>query len=360
MPGIHPLQVLLSISLALFANGGGTKDGGNSIMNNQYTLNSTGSSIEKSGETDMPRIIFASYAEDSEQLYYTLVLAESIRKFGGKFGQSPIWIFAPDSVAKTGATMADKFSSLQVELKISHVPEEALKFYFAGKVFAAAECELAAESQTDILVWMDCDTIILREPSDLVLRKGTALGYCPVMHKNIGSLYSEAPDSFWSRLYEKLSVPESSLFPMVTIAGRETIRPYFNAGLLVVRPERGILRRWPENFKKLYRDSAFVAMCGQSQRLRIFLHQTALVGAIFNAIKKDEMAELPAGYNYPLFFKRMYGAPEEFDTLDSVITLRYDVYFQKPDKDWDKELKGRPEIISWLKERLDKIRPDEK
>jgi hypothetical protein len=185
-----------------------------------------------------------------------------------------------------------------------------------------------------------------------MLAGGKSLGYRPVMHQNIGSLYSEKPDEFWTRLYRDLSVPEAAVFPMKTVADGKTLRPYFNAGLLVVKPERGILRKWAGCFTVLYRDPVLVGMCGRDERTRVFLHQAALAGAILSLLSKDEMVQLSDRCNYPIFFKEMYGAEREFDTIDGVVTLRYDVYFQNPAPDWAEKLKGPAATVSWLKERL--------
>lgn len=301
-------------------------------------------------------IIFASFAEDEEQLYHTLVLSESIRTFAGKFRHSPIWIFVPNDLSEMNGETLRHLSSLNVKIKNSQAPVEALSFFYARKVFAAAKAEGEAEGETEILVWMDEDTVVLLEPQDFALDHGVSFGYRPVMHKLIGSLYSEPPDAFWKYLYQKMSVQESSIFPMVTPADLKTIRPYFNAGLLVVRPQRGILRRWVENFSMLYRDPMIVKMCEQDQYKKIFLHQTALVGAALNSVRREEMVEFSDKINFPIFFKEMFGAEKEFDSIHDVVTLRHDVYFRNPDPNWSERLKGPGNLICWLKERLDRNR----
>jgi hypothetical protein len=297
-------------------------------------------------------IIFASYAGDGEQLHNTLVLVESIRTFGGRFADAPVRIYTPSNVLKTREKLVQSLASLGAEVRPSDAPWEARAVPYAGKVFAAARAEAAAKGAFSILVWMDEDTVVLKEPRDLLLVQGKSLGYRPVMHQNIGSLYSEKPDAFWRRVYEKLSVPESAVFPMKAVADGKTIRPYFNAGLLAVRPERGLLNAWAEAFSTLYGDPVLVGICEKDERARTFLHQAALSGAIMKNLGRDEMAPLPDGYNYPVFFKETYGADKAFDTLDGVVTLRYDVYFQNPAPDWSAKLKGPAETVSWLEKRL--------
>jgi hypothetical protein len=297
-------------------------------------------------------VMFASYAGDAEQLHHTLVLVESVRTFGGRFADAPVRIYAPSSLIKTQQKLVKRFSAFDAEVRSSDAPADARTIPFAGKVFAAMRAEKDAKGAASILVWMDEDTVVLAEPGELALAKSASLGYRPVMHRNIGSLYAEKPDAFWSRVYEKIAVPASAVFPMKTVTGDATVRPYFNAGLLVVRPERGIMKRWAEAFATLYLDPTIVGMCEKDPRLGVFLHQAALSGAILRLVPRNEMAPLPDAYNYPLFFKEMYGADKPYDSIAGVVTIRYDVYFKNPAPDWSKKLKGPEATVSWLAKRL--------
>jgi hypothetical protein len=298
------------------------------------------------------KIIFAGFAEGTEQLSHMLVFVESVRKFAGRFRDAPVWIYVPEGSSEKYTKILDKLAVLRAEISESAAPTEALEYYFARKVFAASEAEAKAEAQSEILAWMDEDTIILKEPLDFLLPEEKSLGYRPVMHQNIGSLYSEPPDEFWTRVYKNLSILESALFPMVTPADQRTLRPYFNAGLMVVRPERGVLRNWPKNFKRLYEDPVFADMCQKDVYKRIFLHQAALVGAILNSLKKEEMIEFSPKYNYPLFFHEKFEATRKFGDISDAITTRYDIYFRDPTPGWSERLKGPNEIITWLKEKF--------
>ncbi|UCD94674.1 MAG: hypothetical protein JSU69_01080 [Candidatus Zixiibacteriota bacterium] len=299
-------------------------------------------------------VIFAAYAESEEGLRYAYFLAESIREFAGRFKDAPVWVYVPEDFDELNADLIKKFSVLGVEIKTSHAPNEALWFYFAGKVFAAGEAEAAAEGKAAVLVWMDEDTIVLQEPKDFMLDKAVSYAYRPVMHNRSGSLYGEKPNAFWSRIYEKLGIDDEALFPMVTPADRQKIRAYFNAGLLVVRPEKGILRKWGEDFTVLYSDSILAQMCRDDVTNRIFIHQTALVGAVLNLIDRSQMVELSEDYNYPIFFHQQWEAEKAFDSIDDIVTLRYDIYFRNPDPEWSKKLKGPANIVAWLKQRLGK------
>jgi len=296
--------------------------------------------------------IFATYAGDDGELYSTLILAESIREYGESFRSAPIWIYVPEDLTCSDTAVIAQFVELQVEIRRSRVPAEAERFFYAARVFAAARAEAAAETVAAILIWMAEDTVVLAEPAAFRLPEGVACGYRPVMHNIIGSAYAQPPDVFWQRLYDLMHVPADALFSMTTLADRQVIRAYFNAGLVVVRPKRGILRAWAKQFQTLYGDAEVVRATERDVVKKVFLHQMALVGAIVGPLARSEMLELPASYNYPMFFKEMFGAAEAFDSLADVVTMRYDVYFRNPAPDWHLRLKGPVDRIAWLKARL--------
>lgn len=296
--------------------------------------------------------MFATYAESDEQLRHVIYLAESIREFAGRFSEASILLYLPDGYTQRDSDLLDKLHQLNVAIRGCTIPEQTSWYYFAGKTHASGLAETEAIGAADILVWLDEDTIILREPTDLLLADSIGLGYRPVMHNRSGTLWGEPPTPFWAQIYEVLEIEPDSLFPMLTVADRQQIRAYFNAGLLAVRPERGLLRGWDESFVQLCDDKTLSRMCLDNVERRIFLHQTALVGAVCHRLSRQQMIELPASYNYPIFFKQQYGGLEEFDDISEVVTLRYDIYFRNPDPAWAEKLRGPAEQIAWLKSRL--------
>ena len=298
-------------------------------------------------------IIFATFAEDAGSLANVLLMAESIRTFGGRYKDAPIRAYMPARLAEQEAGVVAGFKRLDVEQRSSEASEDAAWFYYSAKVFAAAKAEAEAKGAAEILAWLDEDTIVLREPGEFMLPDGKNLGYRPVMHKNIGLLYAGPVDIFWGRVFNLLSVPEAALFPMVTPADGDTLKPYFNAGCMVVRPERGLLAKWSDCWTTLYGDSLLTEMCRADVKYRIFIHQAALAGAILIHLETDELLEFSSRINYPIFFEQMFGAKRVFDDITDVVTFRHESYFRKPAPDWEKKLKGPADRIAWIKERLD-------
>ncbi len=301
---------------------------------------------------DPQQIIFGAYAADREELVNVLSMIESIRAFGGAHRNATFWVYVDPAFRVTARETEERLHALQTEVKTSTTPAEATWFYYAGKVFAAAAAEAVAERQAAVLAWLDPDTVFLQEPREFLLPAGKSLGYRPVMHLNIGCLWSEPPNSFWTRAYLRMSVREETLFPMTTIADADSIQPFFNAGCLVVRPECGTLRRWVEYFRLLYGDRLLTEMCEQDTKKRVFLHQVALTGAILNHLAPGEIMEFPERINYPIFFDRVFGARRTFNNIADVVTFRHESYFRNPAPDWDTRLTGPADRIAWIKAHL--------
>ena len=180
------------------------------------------------------KIVFATYAGDSEELAHCLIFAASVREFAGALSEVPIRIYHPrDSLATLSpGAMVVEAESLASRIDRRRVcPQRRRSMPYAGKTFAASQAEGEAANGSELLAWFDEDTIVLTEPSELLLPDSMAFAFRPVMHLLIGSPYSEPPDEFWRRVYQVTEITESTLFAMKTVVDEQTIRPYFNAGL---------------------------------------------------------------------------------------------------------------------------------
>jgi len=301
-----------------------------------------------------PPLIVATFAEQESDLARIHLMIESLRTFGGRHKDAPVWVYLTEGLLASESEHLAEIESLGGGFRIGQAPEEAIWFYLSRKVFASAQAETEAAGQTDILGWLDVDTIFLQEPGEFILPKGKSLGYRPVMHRNISPLYEDPLDDFWKRAYDNMSVPESRAFPMVTPADGDKIRPYINAGCLIVRPERGLLKKWAETFGLLYKDPVLKDLCRRDERKRIFIHQVALAGAFMTHLGRDETLELSNRINYPLFFGEMFGSKGDFHDIREAVTIRYETFFDNPPPDWDKLLSGPPDRIAWLKARFQK------
>jgi hypothetical protein len=283
------------------------------------------------------------------------LLARSIRAFGGALADMPVWAFVPNDIDQLPEPMRAELQALGVVLVPFALDPLAANFPFAGKVYAAAEAESQACDRSAFLAWMDTGSLVIQEPADLCLESGITFGYRPVDHTLIGSPYEEPPDDFWRLVYQRCEVPEERLFSMTTSVDLKQIRPYFNGGMLVVRPGQGQLRLWRDYFEQIYRRPEFAEFYSQETLFRIFFHQAVLAAAILVSTAPAKMRELPYRVNYPLHMHDDYPAEMRPARLNDLITCRYERFFDNTE--WRDQIAVGEPLKGWLEEYLP-ARPD--
>ncbi|MFX0207842.1 MAG: hypothetical protein ACFFDT_17775 [Candidatus Hodarchaeota archaeon] len=272
----------------------------------------------------MKKLILACMTASSRSNSNIHILAASTRKFGGRLSDSPIWVLVPTSENEFPKETIDKLSSLDVEIIPYTTDPEVMKFPFTDFVLAAATAESLAKDKSDFLSWIGSDTIVINEPKDLLLDEGNNLGYRPVHHTLVGSIYEEPIDPFWELVYQKCNVSKEKIFPMKTHVDGNILRPYFNAGFLTVRPKKGLLQSWWDQFKKLYRDPSFEQFYEKNRLYSIFIHQAVLAGVILSTLQKEELQELPFSYNYPLHLYEESPGEYRPQSINDLITARFE------------------------------------
>ncbi len=295
-------------------------------------------------------IVFITYAESESGLNCVYRLAESIRTFAGRFKSAAILLFVEDQSKLLDNVSSDKLKHFDIDLHTYTIPESAKWFYLSGKLFANLTAEKLVKNKYSLMAYLDNDTIIIDEPIDFDLENNIAIKYVPVTHNRTGVLYDSELNQVWSRIYKLLDIKDEQLIPMTSPADGDKIKTYFHAGILVLRPERGIIRKWADDYKILYEDEILIQMCRDNTDYRVFIHQMAMVG-ILNILSDDELTELPESYNYNIFFEKRWGGSKIWDSIENCITVRCIIADEYLPHDWHLVLKGDKEKIDWIKTR---------
>jgi len=321
--------------------------------------------IRKAVETSVPRIAMAAPApqEAVETAAFAflaklgeeraaLLLAESIRAFGGVLKGSPIWIMTPADSPLRDTPERDRVIALGAEIVPYDADSKVMEFSLSDKVAAAAAAEARAEKLVNVLVWMDNDTIVLDEPSEFLLPVGTTFAARPVQILNIGSPYDDPIPPLWEALYRETGVVEENVYPMTTAVDGTRIRPYYNAGLLVVRPERRLLRTWYKELARLIRIPELKPLYARLSRGEFFFHQAVLASVIVSHVPATQIEDFPVSYNYQLPLHTRYPEESRPGSLNDIVTLRYDSLGNILGGAWNRSLHASDPLRSWLAERL--------
>jgi len=297
----------------------------------------------------MHNMIYACFAAGKNDASKALLLAESMRTFAGDWRNLPFMLIIPQGENQLTKKLHTKIEQLNVDLHTFEIDPQAASFPFAGKVLASAAAEDLSSEKASQLVWMDNAALVVNSVEQLRLEQGIRLGYRPVDHLLIGSPYSKPIDPFWEFVYKSCGVNDDDIFPMVTSTDQVEMRPYINAGMLVVRPEDKLLQRWRDTFLDIYRESQLLDFYQENRLYKIFIHQAVLAGCAMTGYRRAESVELPHKVNYPLHMHTQYPPQLQPSSLNELVSCRYEGYFSKPD--WRELIQVDPPLIEWLEER---------
>ena len=299
----------------------------------------------------MHKMIFGCFVTGTKDASRALLLAESIRTFAGEYSNLPFFMMYLQGNDPLTSTQLALIEHLDVELHTFELDPIAAGFPFAGKVAASAAAETYSNERASQLVWMDSGTLVVNPVDQLLLPRGIRLSCRPVDHLLIGSPYDKPIDPFWDFIYESCGVSRENIYPMVTSTDQVKMRPYINAGMLVVRPEDNLLQHWRDTFLEIYQDRQVLEFYEQDQLYQVFIHQAVLAGCVIAGYQLKEIIELPVDVNYPLHMHTQYPPQLRPSTLNQLVSFRYESYFSKPG--WQNILQVTPPLKDWLEARVD-------
>lgn len=268
----------------------------------------------------MPTVAFLFCVDSNYLERQGVLLARSIRRWGGHWAGSPLHAFRPADGEPLSRSCTDALDELEVVVHDLPLADERQAAPFANKIHAGAAAESLLDA--DVLVFCDSDTVFVAPPDALELAPGTDAAAAPVGRPGHGSGGAgDANERYWLRLYELLGV-EGRPFVETTITG-ERIRGYWNAGLVAARRDAGVFARWLGDFRALV-DAGHLPPGVRVNNM----DQLALAGTL--ARDPDRVASLDHRYNYPIPRRAALRGPMRVADLDELVHLHYHRWFNRP------------------------------
>ena len=280
------------------------------------------------------------------------LLASSLREFGGSMSKNPIRYYVPNKGVPLKESVENRLRKLDVEIIQFDADSLDFGFPFLGHAYVASLAEKEADKRGQNIAWLAPNSIILKKPTEMNL-DDMYLGYRPVHHKLIGSDFNKPKDEFWSTVFEFCNITDDDAFPTITHVDAEVIRPYFNAGFLIVNPKRKILQQWYDQYSRAYMDDQFAKFYEIDDIYKIFIHQAILSGVILKLLKKDEMTELNTRYNYPLHLFNEDITHQKPKQIDDCITIRHEGFYNS--SNWEEQMPASSNLKNWLARRISEI-----
>jgi hypothetical protein len=260
-----------------------------------------------------------------------LLLFESIRQYAGSFSDCPIYALSPRSGHAISANARARLEQLGVTYIDEILNTECREYGSANRVAAAAYVEKLHPHE--ILVILDSDTLFIREPDRILLLPDVDVAVRPVDIKGMCTTGPGDPfDNYWRELCRCCEVDYERIPWTTSFVDQQKIKASYNAGLVIVRGELGILQQWAEFFfasvqrqlTPYARDWRLRSGAGWVTPAASRLwgsNQAALSLAIWNKTRRVE--ELPSTYNYPLHQHRDIDAETIRKVFPELVHVHY-------------------------------------
>ncbi len=266
-------------------------------------------------------VVFATLVARGAEERSAATLIESIRAFAGPYREAPVYVVVTD-LERFPCTRAKALGATLLSLDI---PEAARSYPFAAKAYAAAQVEGLVAATAGTMVWTDAETLFLAPPAHLVLGDGAAVALKPVFKLNtIGQAPDTAPDAFWGPLYEAVGVDPAAVPDVQVFETGETVRAYYNCGVIAFDPARGICREWSGLLTRFLEDAAYQKNACPDVLHRIFLHQAVLSALIVARTSDAERLALPAACGYPYHLQEELPEDRRIASLNDAEVLIYE------------------------------------
>lgn len=293
------------------------------------------------------RLGFGCVAEAGDLERRTILLIESIRTFAGPFKEAPIWVVKPRRGRGLSRKTLDAFNRLKVHFIDKDLNRAWPNYGLANKTYAAAHVEAFASSQVETLCFMDSDMVCVQPPMSFVCQEQCVVAVRPVDLRFVGLLADEPLDLFWKVVYETCGVDASKVWNVETRVYRQSIRAYFQTGLVALRPERGIFRQALDNLERMAIDDRRRAF---SRQQNVFIEQALFTATILSKVSREEILMLGPDYSYPLDLHSQLGSERKFSRLNDLAVIHSGASFY--DLRWLNTFTVDEPLKTWLLSRL--------
>jgi len=160
-------------------------------------------------------------------------MVESLRRFGGRFSRMDVFAVTPRFGAPLLKRTRQAFETLDVHYLRFPARDPYGWNHFMNKPRALRKVEEL--TQTECVVWLDSDIVLLGEPEGLLLGDGEDIAACP-SDKNLGtSGQKDENEPYWAAICQALKIDMESLPWITTELEQARIRLYWNSGVFVYR-----------------------------------------------------------------------------------------------------------------------------
>jgi hypothetical protein len=289
----------------------------------------------------MTQTIFLTSVRSAKGKTRARILIDSIRAFGGALRDAPVWVFE----ANAPNAPCNDLAGNGVRVIPLNVPETVRDYFFGDKVSACAQAEAIAPPDTQSLVWIDPNCVVVNPPILFDLGAAFDAAVRPVHVRNVGLLTTDPLDEFWKTIYATIGV-NGIASTVQSFVDEQHLRAYFNSHAFAINPAKGLMHRWFMLFEQLIGNQKFQARVCADESHQIFLFQAILSALVTTSLDPKRIRVLPPTYNYPYNLHARVPNEKRARALNDLICFTYEERSIHPNEMTDIEI--REPLQAWL------------
>lgn len=197
-------------------------------------------------DTIKPSVEFVICVERGYFEKQAKLLVSCIRSFGGQYADAPIYCYQPRKGFEVSKETVLFLERQGVFFNGERLNKDYATFKFANKPIICAYHE--QRSRADGLVYLDCDSLLMNDPVDLLNFGEDEVMVRPEDAKGHGTNpdMTDEHAQQWRDLYEFLEI---DTYPTVkTVMDYKETLAYYNAGQIIAPRRCGLFGKWNDNF----------------------------------------------------------------------------------------------------------------
>ena len=242
---------------------------------------------------------FVAIIEHGSLEQKAVLLVKSIRRFLRDPETYPVIIVRPRQGPEISGSTRKKLSELGAKYVFEPSNVKWRHHPFANEAYGASIAEEILLNEVGTLVYLDSDIVCLHDPSPLALPDDKDVAVAPVDFSYVGAnKYGKPINDFWKLIYSLNEPRPDAMKFCLTGVDKVKILPYFNSGVVAVKPQVKIFEKWRDSFERL-RKSPFLARYSPLLNEFFFIDQALLSSSILSTVSGERSLLLEQRFNFP-------------------------------------------------------------
>ena len=290
-------------------------------------------------------VTFVHVVEHGALEHQSVLLVNSLRKFGGEFKDCTVFAISPRGRGNLSPQTIKEYRKLGVRFVSIALNTLWKEYPFVNTSYAAAYVEGIQENQAKYLVLLDTDVIFTSEPRELILNGEEKVGLRPIdtTSEEIAFQMHEQIPLYWKEIFSVCGNNPENIWEVRTTLDKVMVTACFNNGVVVSAISNKLFTRCIQGMEKALAVPYFRNLDRSSLEWH-YLDQTFLSSVIMRDYVESEVKVLEEGYNYP-FSPRVLAEESDYGFRNVSVLHYHSMFYRRAVID---RFRNNEELFSFL------------